>query len=289
MGNVLAYLFARLRRRPVVVTQHVSDVPFKSPVLKFVLWLAYQSAGRIVLGGADQVVFISEEVRQDFAKRFSFKRKPRFIPNGVDATLFCSVDDPTRAEMRQALLGELGDRKIFLFVGRFVEKKGLTVLRKIAVAMPQSLFVLLGQGPTDPREWELENVRVIGALSQNELVRYYQSADLLVLPSVGEGLPLVVQEAMSTGLPVAVSSRTARADSSITEYVYQAPCTDELDEAEVVSRWIAMLHEFCVEASLSGEGREALRQIAVNRWSWARCAEQYAEIYDVARHQRKQG
>lgn len=277
MGNVFAFVFAKLRGRPVVVTQHVSDVPFKSPLLKFALWLAYQTAGRLVLGRANQVVFISEEVRQDFSKRFSYRRAPLFIPNGVDATCFAPVNDEERELLRATLYGASCEN-VFLFVGRFVEKKGLSVLRRIATALPDSLFVMLGQGPVDPSAWGLENVRVVGAVDQKTLARYYQSADLLVLPSVGEGLPLVVQEAMSTGLPAAVSSRTARADSSVTNYLHHQPCTDELSEDDVVERWIGMLKQFPSESTFAT--RQALRRVAVDHWSWEGCAARYTEIFE---------
>lgn len=279
MGNAFAYLFARLRGCPVVVTQHVSDVPFKNPLLKIALWLAYQSLGRLILGYADQVVFISEVVRNDFQTRFRFRNEPRFIPNGVDSALFAPVDEFSREKMRGELLGTNATRTVFIFAGRFVEKKGLSVLRRIAASMPDSLFVLVGQGPIDPRSWGLENVQVVGAVAQNELARYYQAVDALVLPSVGEGLPLVVQEAMSAGLPAAVSSRTARADSTVSAFLLHAPCTDELDEDVVVDRWVALLDAFDRQTSSSETRRNEIRQVATSHWAWERCAKQYAEIF----------
>lgn len=280
MGNVLAYLMARLRRRPVVVTQHVSDIPFRSPLLKSALWLAYQIAGRLVLGGADQVVFISEEVRKDFAHRFQFKTPPRFIPNGVDSALFCPLEVIPREKLRHELFGTASDKLVFIFAGRFVEKKGLVVLRRIAASMTEAHFIFLGQGPIDPGAWELANVKVVGAVGQQELARYYQAADLLVLPSVGEGLPLVVQEAMSAGLPAAVSSRTARADSAATPYLLHAPCTDELVEEDVVRIWIELLTDFSSTKAGAAEHRQQLRQMAIDRWSWDHCARQYLEIFN---------
>jgi glycosyltransferase involved in cell wall biosynthesis len=279
MGNAFAYLFARLRGRPVVVTQHVSDVPFKSPLLKIALWLAYQSVGRLILGHADQVVFISEVVRNDFQSRFRFHNEPRFVPNGVDSSLFVPLNGERREKLRGELLGTFGTKTVFMFAGRFVEKKGLSALRRIAASMPDRFFVLVGQGPIDPQTWGLENVQVVGAVTQCELARYYQAADALVLPSVGEGLPLVVQEAMSAGLPAAVSSRTARADSTVSACLLHAPCTDELDEDAVVDRWIALLDSFDRETSSSEARRNEIRQVATSRWAWERCAEQYAEIF----------
>lgn len=279
MGNIVAFLFARMRGRPVVVTQHVSDVPFKNPVLKLALWLAYQSIGRLLLGWADQVVFISEVVRDDFQRHFRFHRAPQFIPNGVDASLFTLLDADSREEVRRKLFGTFADRTVFIFAGRFVEKKGLAVLRRIAASMPSKCFVLLGQGPVDPKSWELENVRVVGAVSQTELARYYQAADALVLPSVGEGLPLVVQEAMSTGLTVAVSSRTARADSTASAYLLHAPCTDEMDEDAVVEHWIDLLEAIEPRHGDADIRRIEIRRFATSRWSWEQCAEHYASIF----------
>ena len=281
MGNIFAFLFARMRDRPVVVTQHVSDVPFKNPVLKLALWLAYQSVGRLLLGRAEQVVFISEVVRDDFLGHFRFQREPLFIPNGVDSSLFAPLDADAREKIRFELFGTFADRTVFIFAGRFVEKKGLSVLRRIAAAMPGKCFVLLGQGPVDPKSWELKNVQVVGAVSQTELARYYQAADALVLPSVGEGLPLVVQEAMSAGLTVAVSSRTARADTAASAFLLHAPCTDELDEDAVVERWVDLLE--AIEPRRAEARRGEIRQLATSRWAWEHCAEQYTKIFRIFR------
>lgn len=282
MGNIAAFLMARIMGRPVVVTQHVSDIPFKSRLLKAALWLAYQTAGRLVLGGAEQVIFISEQVQHDLSGRFSFQRPPRFIPNGVDTALFVPASDENREKLREDLFGTFSSNPVFIFVGRFVEKKGLSVVRRLAVAMPQHLFVLLGQGPVCPESWKLDNVSVAGSLSQMDLARYYQAADLLVLPSVGEGLPLVVQEAMSAGLPAAVSSRTARADSAVTHLLHHEACTDELKEDEVVSRWINLLKSLELGGNEAIDRRMALRRMAVDRWSWKQCAAAYVDIFRVA-------
>src|SRR5207244_5280709 len=103
---------------------------------------------------------------------------------------------PAKGERKQ-LRGELGmsdERRNLLFVGRFVEKKGLAAIRAMAAAKPEWDFWLAGGGPIDPRSWELPNVKVLGRKSREELAELYRAADAPVLPSVGEGFPLVVQE-----------------------------------------------------------------------------------------------
>src|SRR4029453_13710967 len=107
---------------------------------------------------------------------------------------------------------ELAESQIvFIFVGRFVEKKGIQIVRHLAVRFPDITWLLVGWGPEDPARWHLKNVRVVGKRTSPDIAELYQAADLLVLPSVGEGFPLVVQESMSCGTPVAISTETAAA------------------------------------------------------------------------------
>jgi starch synthase len=103
-------------------------------------------------------------------------------------------------------------RRQLLFVGRFVEKKGLAALRDLAAANPGWNLSLVGSGPIDPNAWGLDNVQVLGRKDRAALAELYRAADALVLPSVGEGFPLVVQEAMASGLPVFCGLDSAAAD-----------------------------------------------------------------------------
>src|SRR6202008_680383 len=72
-------------------------------------------------------------------------------------------------------------------------------------------FGFAGSGPLDPSVWGLPNVRVYSALSGSTLVPLYRASDVLLLPSVGEGFPLVVQEALACGLRIICGTETARA------------------------------------------------------------------------------
>jgi glycosyltransferase involved in cell wall biosynthesis len=53
-----------------------------------------------------------------------------------------------------------------------------------------------------------ERVRFAGAIGQEEIGKHYARADVFVLPSFAEGLPVVLVEAMATGLPVVASRIT---------------------------------------------------------------------------------
>jgi glycosyltransferase involved in cell wall biosynthesis len=130
-GNLAAFLFAKWRKTPILVTQHIGDIPYRSRLLSGILKLINRSIGRFVLSKADQVVFISDVVRKQFLRSVSFRTEPLFWPNGVDTHVFFPVDDASRNALRETLPGS-PKTTVCLFVGRFVEKKGLGILRQLA-------------------------------------------------------------------------------------------------------------------------------------------------------------
>ncbi len=209
MGNFIAYLYARILRKPVVVTQHIGMIPYSRWILRELLIFANRTLANFVLRGCDRCIFISEKVQNYFARFVIFKHNPLFISNGVATAMF----KPVNRDQRQCLRVELGlpiDKRIMLFVGRFVEKKGLPIIRLLAEWFPDCEWVLIGWGPEEPATWGFPNVRSLGLMERSRIVPYYQVADLLVLPSLGEGFPLVVQEAMACGTPALISEDTAQ-------------------------------------------------------------------------------
>lgn len=217
MTSLAAFLAARAYRKPFVVIQHIGLVPYRHALLAAVMRAANRLLVEPILARADQVVFISETTRRHFAA-VNLRRAPRVIFNGVDASIF---RPPLAAEIAaaRASLQLPAEAAIALFVGRFVEKKGLAILKRLARARPQILFVFAGWGALDPSRWGLANTRVFASRSGASLAPLYRAADLLLLPSVGEGFPLVVQEALACGLPVLCGADTAAADPAASAFI----------------------------------------------------------------------
>ena len=93
------------------------------------------------------------------------------------------------------------------FVGRLSPEKNIPVILHCAQSMPEASFVIVGEGPQrQPLEQmasQLKNVHFVGARSDVE--KFYAAFDLLMLPSVMEGMPLVILEAMMAGTPIVAS------------------------------------------------------------------------------------
>ena len=279
LANFVAALVAIALRRRLVVTQHVGFVPYRSASLRGMLGLANRIAARCVLRRADAVIFVSPVVRRYFEALAGSSDRYLDIANGVDSALFTATDGAGRDATRNEL-GWPAARPTLLFVGRFVEKKGLDLIHAFAKRSPDWDWRLVGHGPIDPGAWKLANVHVEGRIAQAELAKLYRAADALVLPSVGEGFPLVVQEALSAGLPVAVHTETRDAG----ELPVEVCAAEDVRRADAVDRWMTTLQRLVnVDEDARVSRSRSCREFAASRWSWdATSARYWRLLFDDA-------
>jgi|GEM_PF-170618 len=136
---------------------------------------------------------------------------------GVDSDLFKEVVTRHRSE-REALRAAFGlPHRNVLFVGRLAPEKNLFFLLRAFHQFQRAGgdwgLILVGDGPEEKKLKafvEAHGIRRVvfpGFLEGAELAKYYAVADVFVLPSSSEPWGLVVEEAMSAGLPVCVSTR----------------------------------------------------------------------------------
>lgn len=111
-----------------------------------------------------------------------------------------------KRELREEL--HISEEKVVLSVGSFIPRKGFDVLLKACIDMPQSIgCYFVGGVPTAEylsivEKYNLKNVHFIDHLGKEELLKYYRAADCFVFPTRYDIWGLVVNEALSQGLPV---------------------------------------------------------------------------------------
>jgi glycosyltransferase involved in cell wall biosynthesis len=202
--SIAADAAARRHGRPTLVTQHVGMVSFGRGLVDPVLFGAYRTVGQRVLRHARTVAFVSDSVREWFTRHVDHSLHGETVANAVDLARF---HFPTRDERDQAraTLGIAADDPVVLFAGRLVPKKNVRAL-VAALAGGSARLVVVGDGPERDALAPLGGRALhIPRLPHERMPEAYAAADLFALPSVGEGLPLSLIEALASGLRAVVS------------------------------------------------------------------------------------
>ncbi|MGM9958574.1 MAG: glycosyltransferase family 4 protein [Erysipelotrichaceae bacterium] len=118
-----------------------------------------------------------------------------------------------KEEYRKEL--NIGDNFVVINVGRPIKVKGFNILldayMKTGITDKIDLYIVGGEPQDDIKKIvddnKLVNVHFIGLLSTDELNKYYAASDMMVFTSRGDVWGLVVNEAMSFGLPVVTSDK----------------------------------------------------------------------------------
>lgn len=237
------------------------------------LWL-YRLLELWMLRRIQRVCIVSESMRQPLHAAGIPAERIVLVENGIDTTRF-------RPDVPALSRDELGiPRDAFVFGGMMrlsPEKNPLGLLEafsQVCSRVPHAWLVLAGDGP---QRLEIEQrlrasyaagqVRLLG--TRNDPERIYPLFDCFVLPSLTEGLPLALLEAMACERPI-VASHVGQV----------AAVLDGLPTRLVSANDIPALVAAMLQAlSVHQQGVAALRQRVEARYSAARMAREYAQLY----------
>jgi glycosyltransferase involved in cell wall biosynthesis len=162
----------------------------------------YAELDRLVLRRFDRVVCVSPEVQQLIVQAGLAASRTCVISNGIDVCRFA---------MAAPTLERAADTVMIGLVGRLVPEKGfdlaLTAASEFLKRHPEAHVVLAGDGPARHELQTLAsrvglNDRVSFLGARADMPGVYRSLDVMVLPSLNEGMPMTVLEAMAAGVPV---------------------------------------------------------------------------------------
>jgi glycosyltransferase involved in cell wall biosynthesis len=160
-------------------------------------------AGQILAaaGAAHGLLAVSEALKTEMVALGMPAEKIRVHPTGVDRTLFQPGDRP-------ALKADLGiDGPLVVTAGALIPRKRPELVLEVARRVPEATFLFVGDGPERAGLERVAgpNVRFAGRRPHAELPGFLAAADVMLLPSVSEGLANVWVEALACGTPLVVT------------------------------------------------------------------------------------
>ncbi len=276
--NLLAaFLASRFGVPALVRTEHGAREPVRSWKRlrhSLVHWLDRTVAQHCT----ERVIAVSEELRQRLVRQFGEERVT-LIHNGIDEERVFSPLSVTEAKQR---LGLPAGCPVVGTAGRLERIKRLDIFleaaKQIAAQEPQARFVIAGDGGEAQRLHELaakldlrDHVLFLG--HRQDVYDVLRAMDVFVLCSDHEGLPMVLLEAMTLGVPV-----VARPVGGISEVV-----EDERSGVWVRSDRPDDLAEGCLRVLRDAELRNRLREVGPvqirDRFAGGRTAARVADLY----------
>lgn len=231
---------------------------------------------------SDHLVAVSNFLRDYCVSQLGIPaERVTVIPNGIAPRFHVLAPAEGDAEF-----GPARGRPFLLVVGNLLPVKNqLTAVHAFAQLAPRfaSHHLLLAGGTGHAyaekvrdaahRAGLADRVHLLGYVEPDRLVRLYNSADLLLMPSLTEGCPVSLLEAMACGLPIVGSRR-----GGIPEVADNA--AHLIDDPEDVTTWVAVVGSM-LESSAE---RRALRERALARaglFSWRLAAAATLDVYEV--------
>lgn len=217
---------------------------------------------------------VANSVAQELREYYIDPGEVVVIGNGVDEKIFTPMKDN----------GKKKDKYI-LFVGRLSYRKGLFDLiecgKYICKKYPDISFIIIGKGillenlKQKVEENGLrERFKFLGFVNREELIQLYQNATIYIMPSHYEGLPTVLLEAMSCGLPVVATAISGNLDLiSSRENGILIPSKSPKKMANAISM---LLDDDKMRNELGKNARKTIEE----RYTWDIIAEKFLTIYE---------
>jgi dolichol-phosphate mannosyltransferase len=287
-GALATVMLSVLSRVPVVYTEH--DAPpwlchYRSRAERVVRRVVFRIINVSAFRRADRVGATFAALREDAVRRFRLPgAKVTTIANGTNISVF-KVPAITPAENSLDAALRHGGRPVAfdefcLFVGRLESRKAPDLLLQSLAKVPQVNCVFVGDGPMRPALEQLatelgldSRVAFLGYVRGPDLPALYSRAQLLLLPSVSEAMPLVVLEAMACGTPV-LASRIAGLPTAVRDYE-TGLLVDPGDVGQLALAMRFLLRDQPLLQRMSDEARRTVQQ----RFMWSGVAAEYVCVY----------
>lgn len=260
---------------PLVMVEH-------GAILKEIInWKQMHNKIIDTLNSAAHIMCVSDDLFSIALNNGIDEDKLSVVPIGVDIELFKKED----SKLIKEEFNINDSKKIVLYVGQLIPRKGLNYLIEaipnVLSKQKNILFVFAGTGP---QKEELENicqqkgiqnsVLFTGGIDLAQLIKWYSIADIFVLPSLSEGRPTVIYEAMSCEIPIIATNV-----GGIAEQIkdgYNGYVIPPMDPTILATKINYLLDN---EDLILDMGKNGRKRIIDKGWTWVNHAKNVCNVY----------
>ena len=228
-----------------------------------------------ILQNADAILALTENMQ--IKLKNIYNTEIFIVPNGIDLEEYAG---------ETLFPDKKTDTKNILFVGRLRPVKGvqylITAMKKIHEEMPDAKLIIVGEG--EERECLAalsiqlgiqKYVKFIGKVEHEKVKTFMQQADVFVLPSLSEGFPNVILEAMACGLPV-IATRVGGIPDIISNGT-NGYLVDVKDTNDMANKIIFLLSDDILRKKISDNNRDL-----VKKYAWDNVTIELEKIYELS-------
>jgi N-acetyl-alpha-D-glucosaminyl L-malate synthase BshA len=263
------FLVKKLFDIPYVIYCHGSDV--------YLPWKFKKIISKLVIKNAAAVVVLTNNMKDEIKKNYD--RNVLVIPNGIDSEKFKNLSQ----EKIRDELNIKQNETIIIFIGTLKPVKGVQYLIEAMEILRQKnldvKLLLIGDGKEKQnleklvKKLKLEkHVKFIGKIQNEEIPKYMALSNIFVLPSLSEGFPLTILEAMACGLPIVTTM--VRGIPEVVEDGENGFLVEPKNPKEIAEKVLLLLKDDKLREKISNNNKEKAK-----KYSWENVVEKLEKVY----------